>query len=83
MDIFDRMKLLEEKISAMLITIKILEEKNRHLEELSECSVCKKITGLYYCSCCYIKVCGKCYHIRERSLNSGDREIIIFCSKCL
>ena len=62
-----------------------VEEKNKYLEELSKCSMCKKISNLYYCSSCYIKVCEKCYNIRERNVNSGngDREIIIFCHTCL
>jgi hypothetical protein len=84
MDIFDnRLKLLEEKMVSMSIIIKSLEEKNKHLEELSKCSLCKKISELYYCSGCYIKVCGECYNIRERSVYTGDRENIIFCPKCL
>ena len=84
MNTFDnRLKLLEEKISNMALIINALEEKNRHLENLSRCFICKNIRDLVCCSSCYVKLCGDCNIIKERSGASGNTEIIIFCHTCL
>ena len=84
MDTIDnRINLLEEKISKMLIIINVLGEKNEYLENLSRCSFCKNVRSLLYCYCCYSKVCEQCNIIKERNGRMGEVEIFIFCRNCL
>jgi hypothetical protein len=83
MDTSERLNLLEEKISKMILIINALEEKNKILENLSRCYSCKNIRDLVYCSSCYAKVCEQCNILRERMGIRGETEIIIFCQTCL